>query len=147
LDLASAPSALKQWHSGSKDFSHTPTKLAQEHLQSTIDWYISLQPPTRGSSWPPTRSLPADPNEWVPLFKGGPNGFFLILMALSWTPSSDPQLTTKITELSNDVTWVLQTLAATDKSYANITAAAANVKKRKAAAAIGRAAKKTRNSL
>lgn len=78
-----APQAIKQWLKA-RQFEYPPKKLDRDHPSATIHWYKTLQPPSRISSWPPPQK--SDTRDWLELRKFGPQGVFLVLMALSWFP-------------------------------------------------------------
>lgn len=62
--------------------------IAEDDLEQYADdwwkWWCELQPPFRGKD-PRTMSRVQNADaEWSQLLKGGPNGFFIILLAVGW---------------------------------------------------------------
>lgn len=56
----------------------------ERYGEDWLKWWCDLQPPFRGKD-PMAMSRVTDSTaEWSQLLKGGPNGFFVILLALGW---------------------------------------------------------------
>jgi hypothetical protein len=62
---------------------------------------------------PPVGALPDSPTEWSHLRKGGSNGVFLLVLALSWMPLylARQEEQAKVELLIKDLTWVLSVLS------------------------------------
>ena len=75
-------------------------------------WWEGLQPSWRQQeTWPLSRDPPTD-GDWVVLRRGGINGFFLVVMCLSWWApvarlAKERQA---FDEARDDVAWVLERL-------------------------------------
>lgn len=89
-------------------------------IDDLLAWYNHLQPNSRKLKWdpmatfiPPIGALPNAPSEWSLVRKGGSNGVFLFLLALSWTPLylSHPNDKQKVEALMKDLVWVLGVLS------------------------------------
>lgn len=61
--------------------------------------------------WPPLRNLPEDA-DWSKLSHTGPNGVFLIMMALSWWASQviQPALVAEFDGVVEDVNWAFMSV-------------------------------------
>lgn len=77
------------------------------------EWWKGLQPPSRDMSgdWPPPRVIP-DGADWSGLMRNGPNGFYLVVVALSWWVShaTTQALREEFDSIVDDVNWVLMIL-------------------------------------
>ena len=112
-----------------RDLWFTPPDIfpAKSFVNGTSDWWRSIQPPFRNSAarhqhnfYFGERIQPVQLSDWGPILKAGPNGIFLILMALSWIPQFISSLTPTAREraelnaifeaLCCDVEWVLDTI-------------------------------------
>lgn len=73
------PAALEQvpWESGKKR-----GKIGT-FGRKMRDWWMSLQPDSRGGEWPLARDV-ADDADWGELKKGGATGFVLMVIGLNW---------------------------------------------------------------
>lgn len=97
-----------------RQLSNVPHVQAGEFGAQWQIWWTSMQPDWRagGSTWPFPRVMPAEEASWSRSFEraGGSNGFFLVLLTLSWwaqavgLPSNDTALNLAI----KDVAWVLR---------------------------------------
>ncbi|KAI9067505.1 hypothetical protein FKP32DRAFT_1552446, partial [Trametes sanguinea] len=88
LPIQHRPIQVRQWIQAKRKYSATPaiSKLA-EYGASCQLWWSDLQPETRGVSSDGRHRRPASPlpsEAWEDLRKGGPNGLFLVLLALGW---------------------------------------------------------------
>lgn len=118
LDAAQQPPGVKQWASGGKEFDRVPSKVSDssQFYRELLAWYRSLLPPSRRSIWPPPRNTLVEPNEWIPLSKSTANGFFILLLSVSWLPSlSPPILDNDIRVLVEELTWSLKEITASVK--------------------------------
>jgi len=94
-----------------------PIKLNEFPLQWRA-WWVIIQPSWRqeviGSSWPPPQAT-ASKSDWKSLKKAGPNGFYLVMLTLSWwgwaiANSSAPVPYTEFDIAVADVEWVLSNI-------------------------------------
>jgi hypothetical protein len=102
----------------------TPVEIfpPDKFIKDTSDWWRSLQPVSRKAEprhafYFGERVKPTNSSEWDQLRKAGSNGFFLIIMTISWIPqaiaslppSSRPriELLAVFEALLLDVEWVL----------------------------------------
>jgi hypothetical protein len=83
-----------------RDLWYTPTEIfpAENYVKAVGDWWRELQPPTRQSGLTHQfyfggRVQPADVGEWNEVRKAGPNGLFLVIMAISWIPEAIASIT------------------------------------------------------
>ena len=88
------------------------------------EWWLAIQPSWRGSAWPLNMDTPSDGNEdWATLRRGGPNGIFLVVIALAWWLAEAIEAGEALDNVKravNDVEWVLTRLTApTKRSRAN----------------------------
>jgi len=140
INVDGAPAALKQWASKrGRDVWAEPNKLTSGHSQETLQWYLSLQPDSRSKTWPPTYDHDYDPSKWDNLRKSGPNGLYLVLMSLSWIPSSSgaPDDLENLNLMVNDVIWVMNSLVKHFQENRPLTSGSS--RKRKSDAASGAA--------
>lgn len=122
LATSQLPDAIVVWLRGDRDFYKIPTAVhpPDVFIKNLILWYHSLQPSSRRIKWdyltdfnPPYGTLPAHPEEWNDIRKGGPYGLFLIILALSWLPVNMryAEERIKIEALIKDFTWVLKLIS------------------------------------
>lgn len=72
-----------------------------------MDWWAHLQPEWRGVY--PLASQPPEDSDWSELRKGGPNGFFILLLSFVWWGKAIESMEEhKIwLEFSGDLDWVI----------------------------------------
>ncbi|KAI9064963.1 hypothetical protein FKP32DRAFT_1568831, partial [Trametes sanguinea] len=88
LPTQDRPLQLRQWIQAKRKYSATPSisKVAEFGASCQL-WWSTLQPQARGVTSDGHHKRPAPPlpvEEWEGLRKGGPNGLFLVLLALGW---------------------------------------------------------------
>lgn len=86
-----------------------PTRArATAHAASLVAWWFDLQPAWRKprGTFPMVRSGPAD--SWNSLCRGGSNGIFLFIVALSWLPPKCPFNDPAVADLLDDVAWAMR---------------------------------------
>ena len=121
LSTEHQPQVITAWLSKIRDFYNVPSIIhpVPSFVNKLLVWYISLQPLSRKLKWdpmssfvPPIGTLPDSPAEWYQLRKGGSNGIFLIVLALSWLPLYLTQADekAKVDVLMTDLIWVLGVL-------------------------------------
>lgn len=108
---------------GRRDFYRIPNGVEpiSQFLDSLTRWYHTIQPDARRQAWvlqthqftPPSSLLPDDPSVWSELRKGGPSGFFILLLALSWSARLvvDPMDAALLEGILLDVMMVLEKMA------------------------------------
>ncbi|KAI0683300.1 hypothetical protein C8T65DRAFT_543884, partial [Cerioporus squamosus] len=88
LPTALRPDEVAQWMKEGRDYEKLPeVNDPMEFGTRWVAWWVSLQPACRrveGSSTALHRVVPADKAEWELVWRGGPCGFFLVVMALAW---------------------------------------------------------------
>ena len=74
-----------------------------------LNWWASLQPQWRNDQdgRPTQRSVP-DNADWAALCRGGQNGVFLVLVALSWWVGGCEKIEGEVHTIMEDVCWALQ---------------------------------------
>jgi hypothetical protein len=81
-----------------------------------IDWWLLVQPESRGKEWPPSRHVV--PGElWERVTKGGLNGIVMVLIALTWWYRSigDADSKQEFSVMLADVSWVVGRLTVVTK--------------------------------
>lgn len=109
------PAEIKSWIGGGRRYDRgakfTTAVRAKAYGHSVTQWWCALQPTWRGpkDKWPMSRSAPND--SWETLIRGGHNGLFLVVLALSWLPSLGTFSDSTVDELVDDVLWAMQQMA------------------------------------
>lgn len=94
-----------------------PIKLDEFPLEWCA-WWLVIQPSWRqevtNSSWPPSQ-VTASKSDWTPLKKAGLNGFYLVMLTLSWwawaiAKSPVPIPYTEFDVAVADAEWVLSNI-------------------------------------
>lgn len=110
MDLSNAPTALKAWaQSKTPEFTTLPAKLTPAHVEETLTWYRSLLPSSRQRRWPASQKS-FSLSDYDHLKKPGAKGFFLVLMAVSWIPTSGYASNVAVrttSELVSDIMWIM----------------------------------------
>jgi hypothetical protein len=89
LSTVHRPPCISSWISSGHDLGKIPPAVRplDGFIRAFETWYRTLQPSScnwpLGSAYPPL-SGPDKLEEWGELRKAGPNGTFLVLLALSW---------------------------------------------------------------
>lgn len=96
------------------------------------EWWISLQPDSRGGEWPLSRDI-AEGENWADLKKGGSSGFGLIVIGLNWWVR-DAQSTKDQNEVASVIEDVVFVLGKMLESMDNADDAAPSKKKKKSVA-------------
>ena len=114
------PEALRVWLSKGKEYGSPPSSIQpiSGFINDLISYYRTLQPPSRLKVWKfddpfcPFRTVPDDPKEWKELLKGGPYGFFILLLGASWarTCALGVDDSAKLEGLVCDLVWTMKTL-------------------------------------
>ena len=87
--------------------------VVQSYSQQWWLWWIGIQPPWRGSDRNSlARELPDGEIDWSATWKGGSNGFYVVLLALSWwflgVKHNDGRGVSGCEHALDDVAWVLE---------------------------------------
>ena len=85
-------------------------------------WWSNLQQSRRqhiGVSWPLERS--SDKCDWTVLMRGGCNGFFLVVMSLSWWVAAvkSKEEKAELDDVLDDVSWVLANMISSSSGSAS----------------------------
>lgn len=112
LPTKNRPMQVRQWIQTHRQYEKIPTirNVAQYGAEWEL-WWHALQPEMRldeaGELQRPEALAEGD--SWSVLRRGGPNGFFLVLLALSWWLASadEGQDMAEVWEMVEDVCWVL----------------------------------------
>ncbi|KAI0069869.1 hypothetical protein K474DRAFT_1558632, partial [Panus rudis PR-1116 ss-1] len=84
LPTADRPEEITIWMSNC-NLNKCPVVKAKPFSAKWKKWYSGVQPESRATStWPFERSTPPDNLNWGKLLRGGPAGFFLFILSLSW---------------------------------------------------------------
>ncbi|KAJ8472367.1 hypothetical protein ONZ51_g8553 [Trametes cubensis] len=115
LPTKKRPMQVRQWIQAHRQYEKPPTVKATEYGATWVLWWRELQPEIRldaagGLQRPPVDVLKG--GSWGVLRRGGPNGFFLVLLALSWWVKSavDGRDVKNAFAMVEDVLWVLDTM-------------------------------------
>lgn len=89
-----------------------PDVVVSSYATSWMKWWVYLQPKWRGEEL--LCEVPEDP-DWSELRKGGPNGFFIILISFAWWGQAinleDDLEAGSWFEAYEDIRWVLGQLS------------------------------------
>ncbi|OBZ73056.1 hypothetical protein A0H81_06612 [Grifola frondosa] len=120
------PEEVKWWINRGRKYVPTglPTiKTVGQYAATWKKWWMALQPPMHVGDtlqfWPPRRNEPNNASEWDGLMRGGPNGFFVIVVSLAWwidAAKNDTTQTQLVAEVILDVEWVLNRLCEVSRS-------------------------------
>ena len=120
LCIGSMPKALLVWLKKGKEYGAAPSEIhpISEFTEQTIMYYRSLQPQERQAVWQfgslhcPSRTIPKASEEWSGLRKGGPFGFFVLILAASWihTLAKDPKECAILEAFLSDLSWTMDQL-------------------------------------
>ncbi len=104
---------MKHWINRGRNYDKLPKiKSLAMFVTTWKKWWLRLQPPCRrpdGGAWPPLRTMPASADDWSAVKRGGCNGLFMVIMALSWWvhhAAEDPALLLEARNAAEDVHWV-----------------------------------------
>ena|ERR1700733_11372073 len=111
LDKAKRPEEIDHWLKSGRKFNAMPM-VNDEFGAAWMRWWFHLQPEWRGSGPNLSRDIPGD-GTWTELQKGGPNGFFLLILSYCWWGVNALNREDKLEhahweETYNDIEWVLQ---------------------------------------
>jgi hypothetical protein len=107
------PDVIDAWIKSGRETAPAIQNL-EKFASSWMAWWRSLQPPERkekGAEVLAKVILGGD--SWVELRKGGINGFFCIIMSLSWwlAAAKAENRLNDLVEVLTDVSWVLEQMA------------------------------------
>jgi hypothetical protein len=114
------PDEIGTWlKNGRKYHAMPPIASADNFEDAWLKWWVHLQPECRGE-WPELSREISQFSVWQELQKGGPNGFFLILLSYCWwgayrlSHDGNPIEPghSKWTNLFADIEWVLDQMIA-----------------------------------
>lgn len=122
LDKAERPEEIDIWLKNGRKFNAMPnlTNSSSVFGAAWVKWWAHLQPEWRGKGPVFNCEVPEDAT-WTELQKGGPNGFFLILLSYCWWGSAvlddegneiEPFYSEWVKSLT-DIEWVLVTMVET----------------------------------
>ncbi|KAI0074004.1 hypothetical protein K474DRAFT_1572838, partial [Panus rudis PR-1116 ss-1] len=84
LPTSDRPEEVGAWMS-SRSYTQRPAVKVKPFSAQWKKWYSGVQPKSRDTTtWPFKRDVSPDNCDWGVLLRGGPNGFFLIIVSLSW---------------------------------------------------------------
>jgi hypothetical protein len=110
--MKSHPRELGLWMKNNRKLNHFPKIVKPtDYIVSWRWWWCLLQPEWRKSTaaWPPSRDIPED-GYLTTMAQSGPNGFFLIVLSLSWWGKLVVNGSADLTEFEtavDDILWVL----------------------------------------
>jgi hypothetical protein len=118
IDKTERPELINAWLKGGRKFQAMPIigmSDAGTFGDFWMKWWAHLQPDWRGDGPVLSRDAP-EGADWTELQKGGPNGFFLVLLSYCWwgsaaidDDSDEIQPTySKWIEMFEDMEWVLE---------------------------------------
>ncbi|KAI9069756.1 hypothetical protein FKP32DRAFT_1541007, partial [Trametes sanguinea] len=88
LPTQGRPFQVHQWLQAKRKYTSMPTiRRVAEFGAGCQLWWSNLQPEARGRTHDGQPTRPASPlprESWQVLRRGGPNGLFLVLLALGW---------------------------------------------------------------
>lgn len=89
IDKTARPEEINTWLKNGRKFSAMPdvTNTVDAFGETWTNWWVHLQPKWRGKA-PPFSTDAPEGADWSSLQKGGPNGFFLVLLAYCWWGSA-----------------------------------------------------------
>ncbi|PPQ76963.1 hypothetical protein CVT24_009373 [Panaeolus cyanescens] len=114
LGTQSRPNEVQVWIKRKKPFKSTPVSVDPNTYATQFNsWWFGLQP-----SWRSAKSAKKvedvlrintklDREHWNSVLKGGNNGLYVVVMALSWWLRSDPA-SVDVWPVVDDVRWVIQ---------------------------------------
>ena len=109
------PSEIGSWlKNGRKKYSLTPKITGvYKYKKAWYSWWRGLQPAWRLlKSGALSQEVPDTGEEWDSLRRGGPNGFFMIIMAFSWWVEAMGGVDDEeLCDTLDDIIWVLQSMA------------------------------------
>jgi hypothetical protein len=85
IDKTMRPQEIDSWLKYGRKLQAMPdlTKSAEDFGKRWMEWWAALQPEWRGEGPEFATDIP-EVAEWTELIKGGPNGFFLIVLSYGW---------------------------------------------------------------
>lgn len=106
------PAEIGWWLKRHRKLASVPPLKTSHYIGQFREWWKVLQPPNRdmsGSDWPPPRDLPED-SDWSSLCRTGSNGFFIVMMALSWWAHhiTSPASVVEFDSMAEDVNWAVR---------------------------------------
>lgn len=104
------PEFLAVWQKRARKLKVKPTSLGADMLALWKAWYLDISPDWRGARWPLSKKIPRDGCDWSE-YKGGPNGIYMLVLALSWCslPGSTPSA--EFIGACDEFAWLLLELA------------------------------------
>jgi hypothetical protein len=114
LDKAERPEEIDHWLKNGRKFNAMPM-VNDEFGAAWMKWWLHLQPEWRGSGPNLSKSDIPEDGSWTELQKGGPNGFFLLILSYCWwgvnaLNCEDKQDHVYWEEIYDDIEWVLQNM-------------------------------------
>ncbi|THH18837.1 hypothetical protein EUX98_g8887 [Antrodiella citrinella] len=121
------PAEVQNWIKAHRNYEKPPD--LSDCLPSFIAkfklWYSGIQPgwrQTEEDNWPPAQVEETEEacSDWSVLRRGGQNGFFMVIMAVSWWYSTamliaDPDLLVQSFLIIQDIQWVLSRMGVTGR--------------------------------
>lgn len=109
------PGHLTQWINDHRSYAKFPVLSSKEvkaYGKTVRQWWLNLQPKWRhASGYPVLQDDPRNDDTWEPVCRAGPNGVFLVVMAIAWwLDNSKGKIGEDVAELMDDVTWVLKSM-------------------------------------
>ncbi|KAI0757900.1 hypothetical protein BC629DRAFT_1263906, partial [Irpex lacteus] len=86
VSITGRPKEIKWWLDRGRKYEKTPEiDDAAQYGEAWKSWWQQLQPEWRGTTWPPSQVLAAEPSsDWATLNRGGCNGVFMVVLSLGW---------------------------------------------------------------
>jgi hypothetical protein len=103
------PGAVHIWLKGKRKFGVIPEiGQVQTFAHSWWAWWESLQPGWRITNGRPfSQQIPLGGETWQSVYKGGPNGFFIVVLTISWwLLSINKVFNDEFSQAFNDLLWV-----------------------------------------
>lgn len=83
--MTNRPESVRVWLKGKRKLGNIPIEQVQTFVPSWWAWWETLQPEWRVKSGRPfSQQLPQGGETWQSICKGGVNGFFIVILTLSW---------------------------------------------------------------
>jgi len=107
LSKVDRPDIIGRWIAGGRKSSPVIGDLPG-FMTLWKKWWVSLQPSSRGQHGRKLRRVVNEDEEWEELQKGSINGFFTVVISLSWwlTAATTPAHHKAFLEVVEDVSWV-----------------------------------------
>jgi len=116
LDSACRPNAVQVWFKYGRKYDQLPKITDMAHYEDCWwNWWHHLQPVSRKGSDGKWLKKVDNGEEWKNIKKGGPSGFFIIMLTLSWWLKLSG-MGEKFQVAVDDVVWVLDQLTGAHSS-------------------------------